>query len=249
MRGVESLREKQSQVKTVSGIYKSWLFINYGTGNSSKILAKEENLAYQVGEGKLPPVLEIWVPSREYFVLGKYYAKMLERKGLMDEVKKKGIPIVLRSSGGEAILHDPTCLNFGVIVPRKFFSDPFEIGKAFITLSSGLVHSLKKKIPVYFGKTKTFCPGPYDLLAEGKKIAGVSLLLRKNFCLVHGTLLVNSGREYFDKLKIFYPCLYKEATSLKSLVGKRINMDELTTDIVQSYRVSLGVKFEENELL
>ncbi|MBE0478260.1 lipoate--protein ligase family protein, partial [Candidatus Aerophobetes bacterium] len=202
-------------------------------------MAAEEKIAFRVGDGNLPPVLEIWIPSRECFVLGKYYAKRLKKKGLMDKVKSLGIPIVLRSSGGEAILHDSTCLNFGVIVPRKFLSGSIDIGKAFTLLSSGVVEVLKKmKIAVCCGKAKTFCPGFYDILVEDKKIAGISLLLRKNFCLVHGTLLVNSDRKYFEKLKIFYPSIDEEATSLRNLKGKKMDINKLITTIIQGYRKS-----------
>lgn len=224
--------------------YKKWLLLNYGIADSGEILAQEEDLAYQVGEGKSPPALEMWIASRECFVLGRYYAKRLKKQNIMNKLRERGTPLFFRSSGGEAILHDSTCLNFGAIVPHEFFPPPFDIGRAFLILSSGVRSCLKKmRIPVFSGKAKTFCPGPYDLLVEGKKIAGVSLLSRKNFCLVHGTLLVNSGREYFRKLKIFYPSLADEVSSLRNLTGKWIDMEDIAQGIIQGYRKSLKVSF------
>lgn len=232
-------------MKNKPGSYKKWFLLNFGVADSGKILSREENLAYQVGESKIPPVLELWIASRECFVLGQYYAKKARRQGIVDKLRKERSSVVYRSSGGEAILHDSTCLNFGVVVPRHFFCSPFDIGRAFITLSSGVVYYLKQmKIPVSSGQSKTFCPGPYDLLVEGKKIAGVSLLSRDNFCLVHGTLLVNSQREYFDKLKVFYPLLDEEATSLQILTGKWINMEQVIDGIIQGYRRNLNISFD-----
>ncbi len=229
--------------------YKKWLLINHGVADSAKIIAKEEKIASKVGKGELPPVLKLWIASQECFVLGKNYAKKLEKQGRMDKVRREGIPIVLRSSGGEAILHNFTCLNLGVITPRQFYPDAFIIGKAFTLFSSGIVQFFEKmKIPISFGKTKTFCPGPYDLLVGERKIAGISLLLRGNFSLVHGTLFINSKKNYGEKLKVFYPSLDDEFTSLRTLMGKRINMEEVISAIIQSYKISLNITFEDNKL-
>ena len=224
--------------------YKKWLLINYGMRDSRKVLIDDENLSSKVAEGEIPSLLELWIPSRECFVLGKNYAKKMEGTELINKVKKEGIPVVIRSSGGEAILHDSTCLNFGVIIPRKLCPKLFNIGESFSLLLSGVMYYLKKiKIPCYFGKTRNFCPGAYDILVKRKKIVGASLLLRQKFCLVHGTLFVNTQHEYINKIKIFYPSVKDEITSLRILKGKRINMEEVTRGIIQGYRESLNVTF------
>jgi len=237
-------KDVKIDISNIPDKYKKWLLLNYGREDSEKVLIEEENLAFQVGKGKLPPVLEIWIPSRECFVLGKNFAKRLKKRGLMDRIRAAGVPLILRSSGGEAIFHDSTCLNFGAIVPRKFYPDLFDIGKAFILLSSGVVYYLKKmKIPVYFGKTRTFCPGSYDLLVRERKIAGLSLLLRQNFCLVHGTLFVNTRHGYLEKIKVFYPSLDEKITSIKALTGKRMHMNDVADGIIQGYKASLKITF------
>jgi len=202
---------------------RKWLLINHGVADSREVLSKEENLAYYVGEGEIPPVLELWKTSQRCFVLGKVYARKL-KKSQMDILRKQGIPIVLRPSGGEVILHDSNCLNFGIIVPRKFYPELTRIDRAFTLLSSGVVHSLKKMgIPVYFGKVKTFCPGPYDLLVKSKKIAGIALLFREKFCLLHGTLFVNTGVEYVRIMERFYGSLEDEIISLRTLMKEPEN--------------------------
>ena len=225
--------------------YKKWRLVNHGVADSHKILVREEGLAYQVGEGKLPPVLETWVASRKCFVLGNHYAKKLENTQLMERVRQQGIPVVIRSSGGEAFLHDSTCLNVGVMVPRQFYPHSFAIDRAFALFSSGIVHYLRAiKVPVYSGKTKTFCPGPHDLLVRGRKIAGISLLLRDNFYLVHGTLLINAQDEYRRKLQLFYPSLEEEFTSLRIITGRWLKMEQVTSCIIQSYQARLNITFD-----
>lgn len=235
----------------MSDKFKNWLVFNHGKAESGRILLKEEILAHKIGKAKIPPVLEFWTASRECFVVGRYYAKKLTERGVLNKLKARvgDIPMIFRSSGGQAILHDGTCLNFGVIVPRSFLSRSFNIREAFTVLCSGVMRYLKNMgILVYSGKVSTFCPGPYDLMVGGRKIAGISLLLRKNFCLVHGTLLVNSEKNYFDKLKVFYPSLDEEAISLARLVGKDMDNQEVTVGIIEGYRESLGVSFELSRL-
>ena len=223
---------------------KRWLLINYGKRDSSEVLEKEEKLTLKVSEGRLPPILEIWIPSRECFVAGKNFFKREGKKGLIDKLKGEGIIPVIRSSGGEIILHDSTCLNFGLISPRNILSLPFDMGRIFTFFLSGIFLYLKKnKIPCYFGKTKVFCPGRYDILVEGKKIAGNALLLRKNFCLVHGTLFVNTEKFYLEKMKLFYPSIEDELTSLKILMKKEIKMEKVVEEVVGSYKKSLKVNF------
>lgn len=221
-----------------------WLLLNHGLADSERILAKEENLAYRVGQGETPPVLELWTAPRKCFVLGKIYARRLERLGKIDSIKKHNIPIILRSSGGEGILHDSTCLNFSVIVPRGFYPGLTRVDEAFKILSSGVVECLRKmKIPVHFGRVKVFCPGPYDLLVEGKKVAGLALLSRQKFCLLQGTLFVNTGVEYIKELETFYGPLGGEITSLRHLTGRLIRMESLVASIVHGYKTSLNITF------
>jgi len=218
--------------------------VNYGTVDSREVLTREEKLVHQVEQGNLSAVIGVWVASKKCFVLGKNYARELEKKGKMDKIKSQGIPVYIRSSGGEAILHDESCLNFSIIVPSlKLSFYPFKIDRAFTILSSGIFRCLgKMKLPVYFGKTKIFCPGPYDLMVKEKKIAGLSLLLRKKFCLLHGTLFVNTGPDYPEKLRIFYPSIQDEITSIRILLGKWIDMKSLSVRIINEYKRSLSIK-------
>ena len=241
------MKEKDANLVLKSSIQNNsqrWWLLNHGLADSERILAEEENLACRVGQGKIPPVLELWTASRKCFVLGRIYARRLERLGKIERIKKDNIPIVLRSSGGEAILHDSTCLNFGVIVPRRFYPGLTRVDKAFRILSCGVVECLRKmKIPVHFGRVKIFCPGPYDLLVEGRKVAGLALLSRQKFCLLHGTLFVNTGVEYIKELETFYGPQGGEITSLHNLTGRLIRMKSLAASIVRGYKASLDITF------
>lgn len=221
---------------------REWIFFNRGRKDSAKIIPHQEKLARRVGQGLLSPFIEVWIPEKKCFVIGKYYAKKLEKAGKIKELKKSKIPFILRSSGGEAILHDSTCICLAVALPADFFTSSFPLSDAFLLFSAGVTAFLEKiKITASFGKTKSFCPGTYDLVVGKKKIMGNSLLFQRKFCLIHGTLLVNSKEEYFEKLKFFYPDIHKEATSLNLLVGINFNMEEVIEGIIKGYGEKLGI--------
>jgi len=224
---------------------RKWVLIDYKLADSGKVLEKEERLALKAGEMKIPPFLELWIPSRKCFVLGKVYAIRLtesQRKNLTEA----RIPIYIRASGGGLILHDPTCLNFGLAVPREIIPEQWGIDRIFFTLSSGVVLALQKlKICVYHGKVKVFCPGSFDLLVKKKKIAGLSLLVREKFCLLHGTLFVQADSQYLETLERFYgPAIRDEIISLQRLKNDSVNMEDITLQIVKGYQESLNVIFK-----
>lgn len=222
---------------------RTWLLLNYQVADSKEILNKEERLASQVGEGEIPPLLELWIASRQCFIVGKVYAQKLKKYEL-DILRGQGLPVFFRQTGGQVILHDSTCLNFGIIVPRKLYPEIKGVDQAFLTLSSGVVYFLKKMgISVKFGRVKTFCPGPYDLIVEGKKIAGTALLFRGKFCLLQGTLFVNTGYEYIRILKRFYSSLEDEILSLRTLTNRWIKMEDVSKGIIEGYKQSLKINF------
>lgn len=229
----------------ISPNHKEWLLYNHGFADSGRIIPGEENLAFKVGEGCIPSLLELWVSSREYFVLGKHYTKKLEKAGKLESIRRYGIPILQRPSGGEAILHDSSCINLCVIVSRTNYPELRRIDMAFKILSSGLLRSLEGMgIQTRFGTVARFCPGPYDILVEGKKIAGLSVLIRGGFALLHGTLFVESGAEYASKLEVFYGSVRDEITCLRTLTGKSVNIKDLSGCIAEGYREALKISFK-----
>ncbi len=207
-------------------------------------MAVEDAIASRVGERTLPPTLRFW-KDRSCFVVGRFGRRRFVEQ--IKRVEKEGFLVVERQSGGEAIYHDEGCVNFSVFVPRPYDGQNWDrVEEAFKHLSTGLIRGLKYlSIPCVQSRVETFCPGPYDLAVNGKKIAGLSMARRKRFVLLQGTLVVNSDlNHYFDMLTKFYGELERDKiTSLKEEIGKEVKDIELIEAIVKGYEEAFHVRF------
>ena len=220
------------------------------TGETDPIfnMAVEDAIASRVGKGVVPPTLRIW-KDKSCFVIGRFgHRRFVEQ---IKRVKREGFLVVERQSGGEAIYHDEGCVNLSVFVPRPYNEQNWNrVEDAFKHLSAGLIRGLKYLgIPSMQSRVETFCPGPYDLAVNGKKIAGLSMARRKNFVLLQGTLIVNSDlNHYFDVLTKFYGELeVDKITSLEKEIGKKIKETDLIEAIVRGYEEVFHIKFISNE--
>ena len=238
---------------------KQWNLVEDNFLEPSMNIAIEELIGIEVGNGLLPPTLRLWRNRKKCFVLGSSYAKKFasnpQRKGIF---KAKGIDIVKRFSGGEAVFQDFSCLNFSITVPNGSRQGFANIKDAFETLSSGVILALNRK-GVHCQQTKvedTFCPGPYDIAIDNRKLAGVSMAWRSKFILVHGTLLVNADiDEHFKRIKEIYlygPITRKiEKEKMSTLAiekGEKINLNKLCDDIVEGYRGLFQIDFVKRKL-
>jgi len=223
----------------------TWVARYQKGADSSQVFREQAVLGQWVGQGRVPPILDLWVAGTECFVVGRSYLERMteaRRSRLLRDVR---IPVVTRISGGEAILHDATCLNLAVVVPRSFWSGPVRTDTMFRTLSAGLVQTLSDHgISCRRGKVKRFCPGPHDLLVGGKKLVGLALACRRLYCMLHATVFVNTDRGYAESMAVFCRSVAEEITSLQALAGRYVSMEILAEELISGYSRVLGAKVE-----
>lgn len=130
--------------------------------------------------------LRFWI-NRPCIVVGRGYARRLPR--LVDQVGE--LPVLIRASGGEVVIHGPGVLNVAVALPTSLWTG--SIDEAFAAFADGVVQGLHKlgvaaevrEIP------DSYCPGRYDIAIQGKKIMGTSQRRTRTALLVHGSLNVS----------------------------------------------------------
>ena len=106
-----------------------------------------------------------------------------------DYVKKSGIEVVRRNSGGGAVYHDFGNLNYGFITK----SGGADARDVFLEFTKPILRILND-----LGARAVFS-GRNDLLIDGKKFSGNALYYFKNKVLIHGTLLFSSDLEQVSK--------------------------------------------------
>lgn len=157
-----------------------WLVEAEG-GNPYRNLALEEYLLFCVP--KDTAVLYLW-QNENTVVIGQNQNPYAQCS--MQEVKKHGIQIARRLSGGGTVYHDKGNLNFTFIGRRDCFS--IENNKEI------LLKALQNC------GIQAVLSGRNDLTVQGRKVSGNAFYERGEYCYHHGTLLVDSNLSIMAEL-------------------------------------------------
>ncbi|WP_028402528.1 lipoate--protein ligase [Ectobacillus panaciterrae] len=137
-----------------------------------------------------------------------------------DYVKKKGIHVVRRLSGGGAVYHDLGNLNFSFIT-----KDDGESFHNFRKFTEPVIEALRE-LGVHAELS-----GRNDILAEGRKISGNAQFSTKGRMFSHGTLLFNSHIE--DVVSALNVKIDKiQSKGIKSIRSRVANISEFLHDSI-----------------
>lgn len=131
-------------------------------------------------------------------------------------MKKDGITLARRRSGGGAVFHDLGNVNFSFIAPKDCYDLERNMQVIVLTCKMAGIDAC--------------VTGRNDITADGKKFSGNAFLTKNGVCLHHGTLLVNSD---FAKLSNYLspPMAKLESKGIKSVRSRVVNLCEFSKDI------------------
>lgn len=145
-------------------------------------LALDEALLEQAESGNLDDeILRLWEPQHPFVVLGRSSQLALEAD--QDACRRRGIPLLRRSSGGAAIITGPGCLMYAVVLDLRLRPQLRDINEAHAFVLEKIAHALNRLAP---GVSRQ---GTSDLALDNRKFSGNSLRVKRNHALYHGTLL------------------------------------------------------------
>ncbi|MEH7383133.1 biotin/lipoate A/B protein ligase family protein [Bacillus sp. JJ1533] len=195
-----------------------WRFIDSGHCSPEFNMALDEALLEWNSEGKIPPTVRFygWNPA----TLSIGYFQKVDREIDLEAVKKSGLGFVRRPTGGRGVLHDQE-LTYSVIVSEDHPEMPKTVTEAYRVISEGVLQGFRKLgLDAYFAVPKTAeereglknprsavcfdAPSWYELVVEGRKVAGSAQTRQKGVILQHGSILLDIDEEkLFDLFK--YP--------------------------------------------
>ncbi|WP_407269227.1 biotin/lipoate A/B protein ligase family protein [Radiobacillus sp. PE A8.2] len=228
--------------------------------NALASFAIDDALAISVGNNQSPPTIRLWVHNPSV-ILGIPDARLPYVHEAIDWIKQQGYKVIVRNSGGLAVLLDSGVLNMSLILPdvkRIGIRDGYEMLVSFI---QAILSDLTTEIEAY-EITGSYCPGDYDLSINGKKFAGISQRRVKNGIAVQiylcvegdGVVRAKQIREFYhlglkdEKGRFVYPTIEPETmASLNQLISVKLTVEDVIERIEKGLKQQFGI-IETNQL-
>ncbi|WP_027963619.1 lipoate--protein ligase family protein [Halalkalibacillus halophilus] len=221
--------------------------------------ATDDALCLSVSETK-QLTMRYWV-HRPTIVLGIPDSRLPYLSEGTSYLKELGYEVMVRNSGGLAVVLDKGILNISLIFADSKSYNLHDGYDAMVDFIDFVFSDMGLKIEAY-EITASYCPGSYDLSVDGKKFAGISQRRVKNGSAVQIYLCVEgSGSERANHLKAFYQKSLKNSTtkftyptidpsvmiSLEELTNQSFSVQE-TIDMIERKLEGHEVKLKKDEL-
>lgn len=248
-----------------------WRYIDSGNCSPSFNMALDEALLTWHSEGKIPPTIRFYGWNPPTLSIG--YFQKIDKEIDMEVVKSHGLGFVRRPTGGRGVLHDEE-LTYSVIVSEDHPLMPNTVTEAYRVISEGILGGFRALgLNAYFAIPKTkeereglknprssVCfdaPSWYELVVEGRKVAGSAQTRQKGVILQHGSILLDLD---IDKLfSLFkYPSdrvrermqrtFTSKAVAINELRNEPVNLEEAKTAFKHGFEKGLGIVLKPYEL-
>lgn len=219
---------------------REWRWIRSGMRDPAYNMAADEAMMISVGAGEAPPTLRFfgWKPA----TLSIGYFQKADDEVLLDEVKRRGLGFVRRPTGGRAVLHDAE-LTYSIVVPDAYQGLPGSVTESYRVLSEGLVLGFgelgldarmvslateeEKAKHAAAGSAACFdSPSWYELVVDGRKVAGSAQVRRHGAVLQHGSILLDLDVELLFAL-LRFRSERQRARLRESFAGKAAAINDL----------------------
>lgn len=242
-----------------------WRFIDSKKQGPAYNMALDEALLNWHSEGKIPPTIRFygWEPA----TLSIGYFQRVAKEIRMEAVREKQLGFVRRPTGGRGVLHEHE-LTYSVIVSEAHPAMPKTVTEAYRVISTGLLEGFKalglnayfavpdseKEREVLKKPRSAVCfdaPSYYELVVEGKKIAGSAQTRQKGVILQHGSILLDIDEEKLfdlfeyrsDRLRErMQRAFSQKAVAINALRKEPVTLDEASRAFKQGFEKGLGIQ-------
>ncbi|WP_432776869.1 biotin/lipoate A/B protein ligase family protein [Brevibacillus gelatini] len=219
-----------------------WRYIVTDAMSPAMNMAVDEAILQMHSEGKVPPTVRFYTWDPATLSIG-YFQKAMKEINL-EEVKRQGLGFVRRATGGRAVLHDQE-LTYSVIVSEEHPRMPSGVTEAYKIISLGLLHGFQnlgleaemvslaseEEKEKYSSPGSSACfdsPSWYELVVEGKKVAGSAQTRQKGVILQHGSILLDMDVELLFSL-LHFPSDRVKQRMMDSFRQKAVTINEVST--------------------
>lgn len=250
---------------------RTWNYINSGKCSGAFNMALDEALLEWHSKGEIGPVLRFyeWEPA----TLSIGYFQSVTKEIDMEQVHKHQLGFVRRPTGGRGVLHEHE-LTYSVIVNEDYPNMPETVTEAYRVISGGLLEGFRNlgldasfSVPTSDEERQNLkrpssavcfdASSWYELVVEGKKIAGSAQTRQKGVILQHGAILLSLDEEKLislfkfeseaqrDRMRIG---LKDKAVAIDQLAGRNVSVEEASRAFFNGFEQALNIKLEPFEL-
>jgi len=252
----------------------AWRFIHTGDRSPAENMAIDEAILTAHSEGLVPPTVRFYGWNPPTLSIG-YFQK--EQEVDQEAVVREGIGFVRRPTGGRAVLHDKE-LTYSIIVAENYPGIPRNVTEAYRVLSVGLLQGFRalglgaemvqlaneeeKEKYASMGSAACFdSPSWYELVVEGRKVAGSAQVRQKDVVLQHGSILLDLDTDQLFRLLRFSSeklaermkaSFLKKAVAINELLRAQGKPEVTLQQVEEAFRreiaAGLGVELADAEL-
>lgn len=233
---------------------RSWRIIDQSSlgyqFDAMQSFAMDDTLCASVGKEESESTARTWV-HHDTIVLGIQDTKLPYLQDGVQLLESQGYRVIVRNSGGLAVVLDEGVLNISLIFPDT--EKGIDINRGY----DAMLDLIRKMLAQYDVEIEareivgSYCPGSYDLSIDGRKFAGISQRRLRGGVAVQIYLCVTgSGSERADVIRQFYEIALKgEQTkftfptirpetmaSLAELVDKDMTVQTLMLNLLQTLK-------------
>lgn len=248
-----------------------WRFIDSGKLSPEMNMAVDEAILTLHSQGKTEPTVRFytWEPA----TLSIGYFQKAKQEIDFEKVKEYGLGFVRRLTGGRAVLHDQE-LTYSVIVSEEYPEMPSQVTEAYRVISNGLLKGFQylglhaemvslaseEEKAKYASVGSSACfdsPSWYELVVEGKKVAGSAQTRQKGTILQHGSILLDLDVDKLFDVLHFSSDRMKErmkasfldkAVAINQLQPRMVTVDEAKEAFLQGFKEGLQIDLVAGDL-
>jgi lipoate-protein ligase A len=260
---------RKPRIKRVM-VMEQWRFLNTGKSSPEVNMAIDEAILIAHSQGLVPPTVRFygWDPP----TLSIGYFQRVDRDVDIAKLRQRGLGFVRRATGGRAVLHDRE-LTYSVVVAEDHPLMPGSVVEAYRVISKGLVEGFRRlglcadmvslagdEERQKFGSPGSAAcfdsPSWYELVVEGRKVAGSAQLRQKGVILQHGSILQELDADrLFEVLRFPTEELrrrmresFEERAVPIHQLREPVTWEEMVQAFYDGFAAGLGVRLVEGEL-
>lgn len=228
-------------------------------------MALDEALLQWHSQGELPPMIRFYEWSPATLSIG--YFQRAHRDVNFEQLHNLNLGFVRRPTGGRAVLHEHE-LTYSIIVSEDYPDMPKSVTEAYRVLSEGLLKGFQNLgFDAYFSVPETAAekealqkpksavcfdaPSWYELVVEGRKVAGSAQTRQAGVILQHGAILIDLDQEKLISVFNFKDEAAKQkmreqlphkAVAINDLSDRKVTAAECVTAFSKGFEEALDIE-------